>query len=90
MCDKAAKHRLRDEILECYLRDNVKARLQQPDGSYARPAHKASRKCAQDWLIELARDPNKQLGRATDTNPSPSLNEPEEAPVELTEEQSGL
>jgi len=36
VCDEAAKRRLRDEILEAYLRDDVKARLLQPDGQYVR------------------------------------------------------
>jgi polyphosphate kinase len=36
VCDEAAKRRLRDEILEGYLRDNVKARILRPDGLYER------------------------------------------------------
>jgi polyphosphate kinase len=34
--DEGLKRILKDEILDAYLRDNVKARLLQPDGSYAR------------------------------------------------------
>ena len=34
--DEQLKRILRDEILDAYLRDNVKARMLQPDGSYAR------------------------------------------------------
>jgi polyphosphate kinase len=34
--DTALVRHLRDEILETYLRDNVRARLMQPDGSYRR------------------------------------------------------
>ena len=34
--DEALARRLRSEILETYLRDNVKARLMQPDGTYVR------------------------------------------------------
>ncbi len=46
--------RLREEILATYLRDNVKARLLQMDGSYVR-APKESRPCsAQDAFISLA------------------------------------
>ena len=46
--------RLREEILETYLKDNVKARLLQPDGSYKR-ASVVGRPCsAQDEFIALA------------------------------------
>jgi polyphosphate kinase len=60
--DAAAMRRLRDEILESYLRDDVKARLLQPDGSYIRAPRKGDGLSAQDWLMELARDPTRQLG----------------------------
>jgi polyphosphate kinase len=64
--DPAAKRRLRNEILESYLRDDTKARLMQPDGTYAR-APKSNNGSnaglsAQDWLMQLSRDPEKQLG----------------------------
>ena len=46
--------RLREDILETYLNDNVKARLLHPDGSYTR-APKEGRPCsAQDEFIALA------------------------------------
>jgi polyphosphate kinase len=63
VCDPAAMHRLRHEILECYLRDDVKARLLQPDGSYLRATHKAGHTClsAQDWLMKLSIDPELQM-----------------------------
>jgi polyphosphate kinase len=55
--DAAAMARIRDEILPAYLADTVKARLQQPDGSYLR----ASKVCkdapsfsSQDFLMRLA------------------------------------
>ncbi len=55
--DPAAMTRIHDEILPAYLADTVKARLQQPDGSYLR----ASRLLkdvppfsSQDFLIQLA------------------------------------
>lgn len=32
----ALKRRVLDEIMPAYLRDNVKARAEQPDGSYVR------------------------------------------------------
>jgi polyphosphate kinase len=34
--DEALARRLRHEVLDTYLRDNVKARLMQPDGTYTR------------------------------------------------------
>lgn len=53
--DPALKRRLRDEILEAYLRDTQKARLMRPDGSYARATRGGSAFSAQDWLMQLAR-----------------------------------
>jgi polyphosphate kinase len=57
--DPAAMHRLRHEILECYLRDDVKARLLQPDGSYIRAPHAPgdARLSSQDWLMQLSANP---------------------------------
>ena len=60
--DEAAKRRMRDEILEAYLRDDAKARLLQPDGSYVRasalPVAPGRRKqaglSAQDWFMQIA------------------------------------
>jgi polyphosphate kinase len=46
--------RLRDEILGSYLKDNTKARLLQPDGSYARVPRTGAKFVAQEHLIELA------------------------------------
>jgi polyphosphate kinase len=62
--DKFAVRRLRDEILESYLRDDVKARLMQPDGSYIRPAQTSQTKhlSAQDWLMQLSTTPELRLG----------------------------
>jgi len=77
VCDKAAMKRLREEILESYLRDDVKARLLQADGSYVRAPRHGDGLSAQDWLMELARDPGKQLGRA----------EPEAATAPTAEEE---
>ncbi len=55
--DAAAVARIRDEILPAYLADTVKARLQQPDGSYVR-AGKAMKDAAafssQEFLMQLA------------------------------------
>jgi polyphosphate kinase len=68
--DAAAKRRLRDEILEAYLRDDVKARLLEPDGSYVRAPQStpASGKkkpiclSAQDWFMQISADPEMRLG----------------------------
>jgi polyphosphate kinase len=55
--DAAAAARIRDEILPAYLADTVKARLQQPDGSYLR-ANKVIKDApafsSQDFLMQLA------------------------------------
>jgi polyphosphate kinase len=55
--DPAALARIHDEILPAYLADTVKARLQQPDGSYLRAAKllkDAPPFSSQDFLIKLA------------------------------------
>jgi len=64
--DEAAKRRLRDEILETYLRDDVKARLLGPDGLYKRAAHAGTRQglSAQDWMMQLAAKPEARLSPA--------------------------
>ena len=46
--------RLRVEILGAYLKDNVKARLLLPDGTYVRAPREGAAFAAQDVLIELA------------------------------------
>jgi len=55
--DPAALARIHDEILPAYLADTVKARLQQPDGSYLR-ARKLLKDAplfsSQDFLMQLA------------------------------------
>ncbi len=55
--DPAVIARIHDEILPAYMADTVKARIQQPDGSYVR-ASKAQKDApafsAQDFLIRLA------------------------------------
>ncbi|MGA3370891.1 MAG: polyphosphate kinase 1 [Terracidiphilus sp.] len=55
--DPAALARIHDEILPAYLADTVKARLQQPDGSYIRASKvfkNASPFSSQDFLMQLA------------------------------------
>jgi polyphosphate kinase len=72
--DESARHRLRHEILESYLRDDVKARLLQPDGSYTRPHHTGIKPVmsAQDWLMHLSADPERQMKSLIPQNqPSP-------------------
>ncbi len=55
--NKRLKKRIIEEILMTYLRDNVKARIAQPDGSYRRvtPEPGAPRVRAQSELIAIAR-----------------------------------
>jgi len=55
--DPAAIARIHDEILPAYLADTVKARIQQPDGSYIRASKlmkDAPAFSAQDFLMRLA------------------------------------
>jgi polyphosphate kinase len=54
--DPASAHRLRHEILEAYLRDSVKSRLMQPDGSYTRPKPQPGTLSAQQWLMLRSRE----------------------------------
>jgi polyphosphate kinase len=71
VCDEFAKRRLREEILEAYLRDDVKARILQPDGSYTRSAlpaaaatgkRKPSGLSAQEWFMSISALPDQRLG----------------------------
>jgi polyphosphate kinase len=54
--DPAVKARIHDEILPAYLADTVKARLQQPDGTYRRASANSDSPgfSAQDFLMKLA------------------------------------
>jgi polyphosphate kinase len=55
--DPVALARIHDEILPAYLADTVKARLQQPDGSYIRASkllQDAKPFSSQDFLMQLA------------------------------------
>ncbi len=69
--DRAARHRLRHEVLECYLRDSVKARMLQPDDQYVRlkPIGKDGPLSAQDWLMEHSKHPETQLEAAPAAKP---------------------
>lgn len=62
--DEPAARRLRDEILEAYLRDDTKARLMQPDGTYVRAPRQGEGMSAQDWLIA-------RVSRADERPPAP-------------------
>ena len=52
--DPALSTRLREEILGAYLKDNVKARLLQPDGRYVRAPKDGPAFSAQDHLMALS------------------------------------
>lgn len=54
--DQNLATRLREEILQSYLKDNVKARMLLPDGDYVRVEHEDGRFNAQEFFMELAAD----------------------------------
>jgi polyphosphate kinase len=56
--DPALATRLREEILGSYLKDNVKARLLQPDGVYVRAPKDGPAFSAQDNLMAIAATEN--------------------------------
>ncbi len=70
--DEGAKRRLRDEILECYLRDDVKARVLGPDGLYTPASHAGTRGglSAQDWLMQLAGKPAERVSQTGAAQPA--------------------
>jgi polyphosphate kinase len=86
--DPDLKRRLHIEILDSYLRDNIKARLMRPDGSYERAPKTGPTLSAQDYLMELSRSPEKQLRR--DKTAVAESTPAEEAESILSKEQSGL
>jgi len=57
VADPESGKRLREEILGAYLKDNVKARMLQPDGTYVRAAKNGSVFSAQDYFMEIASEP---------------------------------
>jgi polyphosphate kinase len=65
--DPTLVRRLRDEILDAYLRDNLKARLMQSNGLYERAPRSGPTFGAQNWLMERAHTPAKGLSPATST-----------------------
>jgi polyphosphate kinase len=52
--DAALSARLREEILGSYLKDNVKARLLEPDGRYVRAPRNGAAFSVQDYLMTLS------------------------------------
>jgi uncharacterized protein (DUF2267 family) len=52
--DADLARRLREEILAAYLKDNLKARFLQADGTYIRAAKNGQPFSAQDHLMEIA------------------------------------
>lgn len=56
--DSKLIRRIRDEVLDIYLADNVKGRIMQTDGTYKRIKVKDEEKemIAQEWLIQHAQD----------------------------------
>jgi polyphosphate kinase len=53
--DPALSARLREEILGAYMKDNVKARLLQPDGHYVRAPMDGTPCSAQEYLMTIAK-----------------------------------
>ena len=51
---RSVADRLRNEILGAYLKDNIKARLLQPDGAYVRAERNGAKFTAQEYLMQLA------------------------------------
>jgi polyphosphate kinase len=86
--DPTLKRRLREEILDSYLRDNLKARLMSHDGSYERAPKSVPALSAQQYLMEISRTPDKQYSR--DKSAAPESTPAEDAESILSKEQSGL
>ncbi len=88
VADPTMKRRLRDEILDSYLRDNLKARFMRPDGTYVRAPESIPALSALHYLMELSSSPQKQLTRDKTTAVQSTPAEEEESV--LSKEQSGL
>ena len=65
--DPECLRRLRDEILDAYLRDNCKARLLQPNGDYLRAPRATPNFTAQAWLMDRAHTAGRSLSAASST-----------------------
>jgi polyphosphate kinase len=81
--DPAARARIHDEILPALLADTVKARQQQPDGSYLRAAKLAKDSApfsSQDFLMQLAEGKTE-----SSAIPAPSISKP---PAKIAQEKA--
>ncbi len=74
------KRRLREQILETYLADTVKARILQPGGEYTRPPKGAHPIEAQVRLMEIARCETQPPAQAASVAAKPTGNLAEKAP----------
>jgi polyphosphate kinase len=63
--EESLANRLRNEILEAYLRDDIKARLMQPDGTYLRAKRTGAGFAAQNWLMRRAHGEDDESAPAT-------------------------
>jgi polyphosphate kinase len=86
--DPSLKRRLREEILDSYLRDNLKARLMNADGSYERAPKSIPALSAQQYLMEVSRSPEKR--RSRDKSAALESTPAEDEESILSKEQSGL
>ena len=73
IADPVLLTRVRAEILEAYLRDDVKGRLMHADGTYTRPTPRLGLLGAQDWLILRSQRPAPKA--LPDTVPQPAPKE---------------
>ena len=66
--DKGVVDRLRDEILDVYMRDNLKARVMQPDGEYAHvwPSDGDEPLESQAWFLQHAAERAARAAQRTD------------------------
>ncbi len=89
IAEPALLHRLRHEILEAYLRDDVKGRMLQPDGTYTRGPATPGRLSAQEWLMQRSRQvllppppqaAHNSIGASEPSMSSPAAAKPSRAP----------
>lgn len=87
--DAAAKQRLREEILETYMRDNQKARVLQPDGTYHRavPTPGEQPLSAQDWMMQRSQQ---SVGAAQSKPGEVSATSAQDEQTEPTDAQAAL
>jgi polyphosphate kinase len=83
--DAAVKARIHDEILPAYLADNVKARIQQPDGTYQRASQLLKNDpafSAQDFLMNLAEGKTDISAIPAVKSLAPPVRHPKKVPAE--------